>query len=92
MGEEGNWTAGGEGGAGPISKVPNNKRRSLGSEWSMSKVGNPPPHNSEKYHGLVAINNNNNIILNEMMTIYVPCLVVNQKSMVEIYLKKFQFT
>ena len=54
------WTAGGEGGAGPISKLCNNKRRSLGPEWSMSRVGNSPPHNSEKPPRLVAINNNNN--------------------------------
>ena len=39
----------------------NNKRRILGPEWSMSKVGTPPPHNSEKPHGLVeSIKNNNN--------------------------------
>ena len=48
----------GEGGAGPIS-VRNNKRRSLGPEWSISKVGTPPPHNSDKPHGLVASINNN---------------------------------
>ena len=26
----------------------NNKRRILGTEWSMFKVGTPPPHNPEK--------------------------------------------
>ena len=35
-GEEGHWTAGGAGGAGPISKLRKNKKRSLVSEWSMS--------------------------------------------------------
>ena len=54
-------TSGGEGGVGPISKLRNNKRRILGLEWSMSEVGTPPPHNSDKPHGLVdRINNNNN--------------------------------
>ena len=38
----------------------NNKRRSLGPEWSMSEVGTPPPHNSDEPHGLVASTNNNN--------------------------------
>ena len=53
--------AGGEGGSGPIC-VHNNKQWSLGPEWSMSKVGTPPPHNLDKPHGLVAsINNNNNM-------------------------------
>ena len=52
--------AGGEGRTGPI-RVHNNKRRSLGPEWSMSEVGTPPPHNLDKPHGLVAsINNNSN--------------------------------
>ena len=40
----------------------NNKRRSLGPEWSMSEVGNPPPHNTEKPHRMVAITNNKNIL------------------------------
>ena len=54
---------GGEGGAVTISKLRNNKRRILVLEWSMSKVGTPPPHNLDKPHGLVAsINNNNSII------------------------------
>ena len=35
-----------------------NKRRSLGPEWSMSKVGTPTPHNSEKPHIMVASINN----------------------------------
>ena len=30
----------------------NNKQQLLGTEWSMSEVGTPPPHNSEKLHGL----------------------------------------
>ena len=47
-----------EGGKGPISKLRNNKKRRLGLEWSMSEVGTPPPHNSEKLHGLVASINN----------------------------------
>ena len=39
----------------------NNKRHILGPEWSMSEVGIPTPHNSDKPHGLVdSINNNNN--------------------------------
>ena len=58
--EEGHRTAGGEDGAGPISKPRNNKLRSLGPEWSMSKVGTPLHHNSDKPHVLVASNNNNN--------------------------------
>ena len=54
----GNQTAGGEGGAGPIS-ICNHKQRSLGPEWSMSKVGTPPPHSSDKSHGLVESINKN---------------------------------
>ena len=50
---------GGEGGTVPIS-VCNNKRQSLGPEWSMSEVGNPPPHNLDKPYRVVASNNNNN--------------------------------
>ena len=61
-GEAGNPTAGREGGAGPISKLRNNKRRSLGPEWSMSKVGTPPPHNLDKPHGLLASIDNKFII------------------------------
>ena len=57
-GETGHRMTGGEGGAGPIS-VRNNNRWSLGPEWSMYDVGNPPPHNSDKPHELVAIINNN---------------------------------
>ena len=43
-----------EGGAGPINKLRNNKRRSLGPEWSMYEVGTPPPHNLDKPQGLVS--------------------------------------
>ena len=39
----------------------NNKQQLLGTEWSMSEVGTPPPHNSDKPHGLVDSINNNNI-------------------------------
>ena len=53
--------AGGEGGAASIS-IRNNKRQILGTDWSMSEVGTPPPHNSDKLHGLVASINNNNKI------------------------------
>ena len=60
-GEEGNRTAGGEGGAGIISKLRNNKQCSLGPEWSMSEVRTPPPHNLDKPHVLVASNNINNL-------------------------------
>ena len=61
VGEAGNQTTGGDCGAGPIINLRKNKRRSLGTEWSMSKVGTPPPHNSEKPQGLVgSINNINN--------------------------------
>ena len=49
---DGNWTSGREGGVGSISNLCNNKGWSLGPDWSMSKVGTPPPHNSEKPHGL----------------------------------------
>ena len=58
-GDSGHRTAGGEGGASPIS-IHKNKRHSLGPEWSMSEVGTPPPHNSDKPHGMVASINNNN--------------------------------
>ena len=37
----------------------NNKRKILGMEWSMSEVGTPPPHNSDKPHGMVESINNN---------------------------------
>ena len=47
----------GEIGVGLIS-VNNNKWRILGPEWSTYEVGTPPPHNSEKLHGLVASINN----------------------------------
>ena len=60
-GEEGYRTALGEGGVVPISKLRTNMRRRLGPEWSMSRVGTPPPHNLYKTHGLVVINNKNNI-------------------------------
>ena len=61
MGKAGHRTAKGEGMAGPIRKLRNNNRKSLGPEWSMSKVGTPPPHNLDKLHGLVATIKNNNI-------------------------------
>ena len=51
---DGHWTVVGEDGVGSISKLSNNKRRSLGLEWSMSGVGKLPPHNPEKSHRLVA--------------------------------------
>ena len=35
-----------------------NYQRSLGPVWSMSEVGTPSPHNTEKPHGLVASTNN----------------------------------
>ena len=54
-----NRTEGGEGGAGLISKICNNKWRSLGLEWLISEVATPPPHNLDKTHGLVASINNN---------------------------------
>ena len=48
------------GGRGGLLRARTNKRRILGPEWSMSEVGNPPPHNLYKPHGLVdSINNNN---------------------------------
>ena len=46
----------GEGGAGSISKIFNNKQQSLGPEWSMFKFGTSPPHNLDKPHGLVTSN------------------------------------
>ena len=58
QGEARHQKEGREGGAGPIIKLRNNKRQSLGLEWSMSEVGNTPPHHSEKPHGLVASINN----------------------------------
>ena len=61
-GEAGNQMAQRYCGAGPISLF-NNKQQNLGLVWSMSGVGTPPPHNSDKPHGLVAsINNNSNNI------------------------------
>ena len=57
-GEAGNPTAGREGGAGPISKLRNNKRRSLGPEWPMFEVVISPLCSSNKPHGLVASINN----------------------------------
>ena len=59
-GEEGHQTAGGEGGAGPISKLCNNKRQNLGSKWSMYKVGTTALNNLDKPYGLVDSKNNNN--------------------------------
>ena len=61
-GEARNRTEGGEVGTGPIYKLRNNKRRILGPDWPMSEVVTPPPHNSEKTHGLLeSINNNDKI-------------------------------
>ena len=49
-------------GRGGLIFVHINKRRILGPEWSMSKVGTPPPHNLDKPPRLVeSINNNNNV-------------------------------
>ena len=49
-------------GQGGLISVRNNKRQILGTEWSISEVGTPPPHNSDKPHGLVdSINNNNQL-------------------------------
>ena len=49
------------GGRGGLISVRNNKRHILGPEWSIYKVGTPPPHYSDKHHGLVdSINNTNN--------------------------------
>ena len=36
----------------------NNKRRSIGAEWSMPEIGIPPPHNLYNPHALVASINN----------------------------------
>ena len=47
-------TTGGESGAGPISKLHNNKRHIQGTDWSISEVGTPPPYNYDKPHELVA--------------------------------------
>ena len=61
--EAGHSTEGGEGGAGTIRKLCNNKRRSLGPEWSMYDVGNPPPHYLDKPQGLAeSINSNHNTV------------------------------
>ena len=57
----GHRTEGGEGGEGAIPKLRNNKKQSLGPEWSISEVGTPLPHNSDKPHGLVASNNNKTV-------------------------------
>ena len=56
--DTGHRTAGGEGGECSISKLLNNTGRSLVLEWSISEVGTPPPHNSDKPHRLVTSNNN----------------------------------
>ena len=58
-GDEGHRKAEGEVGAGPTSKLRNNRRQSLSLEWSMSLVGTPPSHSLDKPHGLVSSNNNN---------------------------------
>ena len=48
-------------GWGELISLHDNKRRIPGPEYSMSEVETPPPHISEKHHGLVdSINNNNN--------------------------------
>ena len=48
-------------GQGGLISVGNNKQQILDPEWSMFKVGTPPPNNSDKPHGLVdSINNNSN--------------------------------
>ena len=65
----------GEGGAGPI-RLRNNKRRSLGPEWSMSEVGTPPSHNWDKPHVLVASNTHTPIVpyhSNFFMMVPVTC-------------------
>ena len=53
---DGYLTAGREGGEVSISKLCNNKRWSLGPEWSMSDVVTSPPHNLDKPRGPVASN------------------------------------
>ena len=83
-GEAGYGMSGGEVWAGPIS-VRNNKRRFLGSEWSMSEVGTPPPHISEKPNGLVAIINNNRhifmyVYIHMYVYIYISIYIYIQKS------------
>ena len=60
--EEGHTKTGVDFGAGPIRKLRNNKQRIIGPEWSMYEAGAPPPHNMEKPHGMVAIENNNRTI------------------------------
>ena len=52
----------GEGGAGPISNLRNNKQQSVGQEGSIYRVGTPSPHNLDKPHGLVANKNNKMVI------------------------------
>ena len=69
-GEERYQTAGEECGAVPISNLRNNKRQSLGPEWSMSGVRTPLPHNSDKTHGLVASNNNNIEVITSLKYIF----------------------
>ena len=57
-------------GLGGFIGVRNNKRQILVMEWSMSKVGTPPPHNSDKPHILMdSINNNNNNVNNSLFEI-----------------------
>ena len=55
--------------------IRNNKQHILGPEWSMYEVGTPPPHNSEKPHGLVASINYNNIIVSDSGTVVESLLV-----------------
>ena len=39
-----------------IFNLRNNKRQSLGPEWSLSEAGTSPPHDSDTPHGLVNSN------------------------------------
>ena len=47
------------------SKIHNNKKRSLGPEQSLSKVGTLPPHDSYIPHGPVASNTHTYIYTHE---------------------------
>ena len=54
---------------GGLMSVCNNRLRILGTEWSMSEVGTPPPYNLDKPHRMVdsIINNNNtNVIITQV--------------------------
>ena len=83
IGDTGHCMTGEEGGAGPIS-VRNNKRQRLGLEWSMSEVVTPPPHNSDKTHGLVASINNNMPVIGRFPQ---PHLFKKQSLWIPTYLK-----